>query len=813
MAKNSVINLDVTPNSDGFSIAGGTTSRQFSITGAAVSFTATTMTVGSNVVTLPSSTATLATRSGSITQNGFIYGTTSNAIASTAAATNGQILIGSTSSTPVAATITGTSNQVVVTNGTGTITLSLPQSIATTSDVTFGQITSTGTIRQFSTSSAATLLDFNLGLGTTYNSTLTIRHGRETDSGSGTLFSVWFKGDGSTTAAMTLNHKTGVLSSVTWNGVTIGPDYGGTGQSSYTTGDILYASGSTALSKLNGVATGNVLISGGTSTAPSWGKVTSSHVNSTVIVAAGTNSFSADQSMGTFKLTNVGTPSASTDAANKAYVDSVATGLDFKASVKCATTANITLSGTQTIDGYAVQVGDRVLVKDQSTGSQNGIYVAASSTWSRATDADDNAEVTSGMFVFVEQGTANGDTGWVLSTDTSITVGTTALTFTQFTGTGLITAGAGLTKTGNQLDVVGTTDRITVNADSIDIASTYVGQATITTLGTVTTGTWSATTIAVNKGGTGKTSITSGKILWASATNTYGELGTGNSLAITSSTLDTIQDITTTATPVFASLLLSGITSNAASVQLLAGGQSSTSVISSCGAGTTLFSNNSGGDLAIRNETGKILIGIGTGSTASQLIISKASTTLYIDKPSSGTTRISLDVAVPTGGSTNLAARFNGPVEMGGDLTLSGSDLVADGNVTAAQFIGSGALLTDISGGGAKTVFIPGIPAETSTGVPNVAFYVGGTVTFKRIWVFAADNASATDSFTVKVTTLTDSTAIVEDTDGVIASFIASGDNKSVKSCTWTVTGPTWVNVYATSSNGHQNITVGLEVE
>lgn len=213
-------------------------------------------------------------------------------------------------------------------------------------------------------------------------------------------------------------------------------------------------------------------------------------------------------SLNSQKITNLATPTADTDAATKAYVDAARSGLDVKVSCRAATTANITLSGTQTIDGVAVIAGDRVLVKDQSTGSANGIYVVAAGAWSRSTDADTDAEVHAGMFTFIEEGTVHADSGWVLSTNNPITVGSTALTFTQFSGAGQITAGAGLTKSGNTIDAVGTANRITVAADSIDIAATYVGQSSITTLGTITTGVWNGTTVAVANGGTGATTLT-----------------------------------------------------------------------------------------------------------------------------------------------------------------------------------------------------------------------------------------------------------------------------------------------------------------
>jgi hypothetical protein len=171
----------------------------------------------------------------------------------------------------------------------------------------------------------------------------------------------------------------------------------------------------------------------------------------------------------------VGTPVSGSHAATKDYVDNTITGLDMKASVRVATTGNITLSGTQTIDGVAVVAGNRVLVKDQTVAADNGIYVVAAGSWSRASDADNtpDGEVTSGMYAFVEEGTTNADSGWVLSTNNPISLGITTLTFVQFNGLGQVTAGAGLTKTGNTVNVVSASaDRVIVNADSIDLATT-----------------------------------------------------------------------------------------------------------------------------------------------------------------------------------------------------------------------------------------------------------------------------------------------------------------------------------------------------
>jgi hypothetical protein len=181
-------------------------------------------------------------------------------------------------------------------------------------------------------------------------------------------------------------------------------------------------------------------------------------------------------------------------------------GLDIKNSVRAATTANITLSGTQTIDGVALSADDRVLVKSQSTASENGIYVVKADAWVRADDAE-NGELTAGSFTFVEEGTLNADSGWVISTDGAITVGTTGITWTQFSGTGQIVAGNGITKTGAELSVTAGSG-ITVDGSGVSISSTYAGQNTIDTVGTITEGTWEGSTIDVAHGGTGATTLT-----------------------------------------------------------------------------------------------------------------------------------------------------------------------------------------------------------------------------------------------------------------------------------------------------------------
>ena len=189
------------------------------------------------------------------------------------------------------------------------------------------------------------------------------------------------------------------------------------------------------------------------------------------VLALAGGTMSGAIAMGTNKITGLGTPTDSTDAATKGYVDNAVVGIDWKASVRAATTEDITLASDlengDVVDGVTLATGDRVLVKNQSTGSQNGIYVVkASGAPDRSTDADSGTEVTANFAVFVEEGTVNADSGFTLTNNGAITIGTTALVFTQFTGLGQVTAGDGLTKTGNTLNVAAGTG-ISITGDAV----------------------------------------------------------------------------------------------------------------------------------------------------------------------------------------------------------------------------------------------------------------------------------------------------------------------------------------------------------
>ena len=206
---------------------------------------------------------------------------------------------------------------------------------------------------------------------------------------------------------------------------------------------------------------------------------------------------SGDVSVNSSKITNVTDPTSDQDAATKAYVDGVANGLDVKESCEYATTANLaatynnaagTLTGSSNgalqVDGYTVSTNERILVKDQTTQTQNGIYKVTTVgdgsnafVLTRAPDADTAAELTGGTFFFVEEGNTNADNGYVATHDGQPTFGTTNITFVQFSGAGQISAGAALTKSGNQLDVAVDDSSIEVSSDALQVKALGITNA------------------------------------------------------------------------------------------------------------------------------------------------------------------------------------------------------------------------------------------------------------------------------------------------------------------------------------------------
>jgi len=306
----------------------------------------------------------------------------------------------------------------------------------------------------------------------------------------------------------------GTIATGVWQGTAIGNAY--LANSSVTIGSTSISLGatSTSLAGVTELTVDNINVNGNT--------ISSTDTNGNIIISPnGTGKVDVSGSI----ITGLSEPVNSTDAATKNYVDTVAEGLHVHEAARVATTntlavlsggtvtynngtagvgATLTLSaGLTALDGVTLANGDRILVKNQATQAHNGMYVRTSATvLTRATDFDTAAEIGGGDFTFVESGTVYANTGWVQTVEV-LTVGTDNVIWQQFSGTGTFTAGNGLTISGTEFNVVGTADRITANVDSIDIASTYVGQTSITTLGTIGTGTWNGSVVAGQYGGTG----------------------------------------------------------------------------------------------------------------------------------------------------------------------------------------------------------------------------------------------------------------------------------------------------------------------
>ena len=381
----------------------------------------------------------------------------------------------------------------------------------------------------------------------------------------------------------------------------------------------------------------------------------------------------ASVSFNSQKITSLADPTNAQDGATKNYVDSVSQGLDPKNSVRVATTTNLNLSspGT-TIDTITLSVNNRVLVKDQTTASQNGIYVwnGAASAMTRASDADSTTKLNGGAFVFVEEGTIAATTGWVLQQPTGTYVlGTTALVWSQFSGAGQITAGTGLTKSGNTLSLI--------------------------------------TPVTTTSGGTGLTTVGTGFLKGNGTSLSYATLTSGDipDISATYVTLSGTQTIsgakTFSGTPIF-SLLTGYVKANGASAL------TASSTVPAGDISGTLGVSNGGTGAATLTSAG-VLLGNGTSA---------------IQATAAGTANQVL--RVPSGGGSPAF----GSINLASTSAVTGTLPIANGGTGQTTFA-SGILKSDgtnLSSGSLSASDIPDISATYVT--VNTNQTVNGVKTF-----------------------------------------------------------------------------------
>ncbi len=481
------------------------------------------------------------------------------------------------------------------------------------------------------------------------------------------------------------------------------------------------------------------------------------------------------------------TPTADTHFATKGYVDSTAEGLDVKDSVKVATTANITLSGTQTIDGVAISADERVLCKDQSTASQNGIYLCKAGSWARADDMAASSDAA-GAFTFIEQGSTYADVGFVCSTDKgSAVVGTNNLSFTQFSGQSTVTAGDGLDKSGNELSL-----DLKANGGLV-IEST---EACVDLSASSITG-----TLAVGDGGTGATS--------ASAARTALGLAIGSNVQAYDADLDTLSGCQSGAASAIAALtstevgildgatvttselnILDGVTSTATELNLLDGVTATTTELNYVDGVTSAIQTQldakqaSDSDLtaiaALSKSDGNFIVGNGSAWVAESGSTVRTSLGLAI-----GSNVQAYDADLDTlsgcqsGGASALAALTSTEIEILDGATVTTAELnILDGVTATASELN---ILDGVTSTASELNILDGVTSTASelnvldgiTSTTTELNLMDGGTSATSTTLASADRFVCNDAGTMKQVALSDLVTYLE--DGSTSGFDING--------------------------------------
>ena len=499
-------------------------------------------------------------------------------------------------------------------------------------------------------------------------------------------------------------------------------------------------------------------------------QITNSTLDSSPI-GANSPSTGAFTSITTSTGTITTSPVNSTDIVNKYYVDSVAQGLNPKASCQVATTANITLSGLQAIDGYTTLAGDRVLVKNQTTSSQNGIYLASASAWTRATDMDVWAEVAGAYTVILNGGQA--DTGWVCNASTTGTIGTTAMPWVQFSGSATYYAGTGLTLASNTFSITNTgvtaasygsasqTLTATVNAQGqlTSLAATSIAIANTQVSGLGTMSTQSASSVSITGGaidGTtlGATTASTVRGTTITATTQFTGAGTGLTGTATSLNIGGNAATATTASATTAAVTFNNAGAGGVSGSTFNGATALTVSYNTIGAPSTTGSGASGTwAIGISGNAATVTNGVyTTGSYSNPTWITSISGSIVSGAVSTATT------ATNIAGGTAGALAYNTASGTTTFLALGTTNYVLTAGATSPQYVAQSTLsvgsatsattATNLAGGAAG--YIPYQSASSTT-----SFLSAGT---SGQVLTSGGSGAPTWSAPTAVTTVTDDT-------------------------------------------------------